>query len=219
MDSIKNSIAKQERDLSSIIVPCYNEEKVLPAFYKAASDAVTEIESSDCEFIFVDDGSRDRTGESPLRTFLSRSFYHVIGRVCRLDMGDGKGDFRMMNRAMADSVSQCRTGRRRDKMEFSLPVPLCHGRYPFLFIRSCYSGRNSRRPPPFRGCYHRYYRRLIRTRSGRNSASGLSDPGTQRNPDALPVLTRPVYVKGLYGKQETADLHCQEKGRVLTRPA
>lgn len=63
MDSIKNSIAKQERDLISIIVPCYNEEKVLPAFYKAASDAVTEIESADCEFIFVDDGSRDRTPE------------------------------------------------------------------------------------------------------------------------------------------------------------
>ncbi len=35
-------------------------------------------------------------------TFLSRSFYHLIGNACHLDMGDGKGDFRMMNRAMTE---------------------------------------------------------------------------------------------------------------------
>lgn len=50
-------------DKISIIVPCYNEEKVLPAFYRAASDAVKDIEGADCEFIFVDDGSRDHTAD------------------------------------------------------------------------------------------------------------------------------------------------------------
>lgn len=49
---------KTDRDLISIIVPCYNEEKALPAFYRAAADAVKDIRGADCEFIFVDDGSR-----------------------------------------------------------------------------------------------------------------------------------------------------------------
>lgn len=51
------------KDLISIIVPCYNEEEALPAFYRAASDAVKEIEGADCEFIFIDDGSRDHTAD------------------------------------------------------------------------------------------------------------------------------------------------------------
>ena len=189
--------AEITRDLISIIVPCYNEEKALPAFYRAVTDASKDIDGADCEFIFVDDGSRDstprilesfsaadprcrylsfsrnfgkeaamyaglqnasgdycvfmdadlqhppellkdmyhvvktegydccaglredRSGESPLRTFLSRSFYHVIGRVCRLDMGDGKGDFRMMNRAMTDSVLELKEYNRYMKGIFS----------------------------------------------------------------------------------------------------
>lgn len=189
--------AEITRDLISIIVPCYNEEKALPAFYRAVTDASKDINGADCEFIFVDDGSRDstprilesfsaadprcrylsfsrnfgkeaamyaglqnasgdycvfmdadlqhppellkdmyhvvktegydccaglredRSGESPLRTFLSRSFYHVIGRVCRLDMGDGKGDFRMMNRAMTDSVLELKEYNRYMKGIFS----------------------------------------------------------------------------------------------------
>ena len=61
----------------------------------------------------------DRSGESPVRTFLSRSFYHLIGRVCRLDMGDGKGDFRMMNRAMTDSVLELKEYNRYMKGIFS----------------------------------------------------------------------------------------------------
>ena len=61
----------------------------------------------------------DRSGESPVRTFLSRSFYHLIGKVCRLDMGDGKGDFRMMNRAMTDSVLELKEYNRYMKGIFS----------------------------------------------------------------------------------------------------
>ena len=48
-------------DKISIIVPCYNEEDALPAFYRAASDAVRDIDGAEYEFIFVDDGSTDHT--------------------------------------------------------------------------------------------------------------------------------------------------------------
>ncbi|HJA68183.1 MAG TPA: glycosyltransferase family 2 protein [Candidatus Mediterraneibacter cottocaccae] len=184
-------------DKISIIVPCYNEEKVLSAFYRETSAAVADIEGAQCEFIFVDDGSRDhtpdilqslscadhrckyisfsrnfgkeaamyaglqnasgdycvfmdadlqhppallkemyhavknegydccaglredRTGEGRLRNFLSHSFYRIINRMCRLDMTDGAGDFRMMSRTMADSVLELKEYNRYMKGIFS----------------------------------------------------------------------------------------------------
>ena len=184
-------------DKISIIVPCYNEEQALPGFYRAVSAAAEEIKGAECEFIFVDDGSRDHTpdildslacsdsrcrsisfsrnfgkeaamyaglenadgdycvfmdadlqhppellkemyrvvstegydccaglregreGDGPFRTFLSRTFYRVIQKLCKLDMGDGKGDFRMMNRAMADSILELKESNRYMKGIFS----------------------------------------------------------------------------------------------------
>ncbi|MDN0061622.1 glycosyltransferase family 2 protein [Mediterraneibacter glycyrrhizinilyticus] len=184
-------------DKISIIVPCYNEEKALPEFYRVTSDAVNGIEGAVCEFIFVDDGSsdhtsdilesfacadsrcryisfsrnfgkeaamyaglqnasgdycvfmdadlqhppqllkemyhvlktegydccaglrEDRTGENKLRSILSRTFYKIIRKTCKLDMGDGKGDFRMMNRTMADSILELKEYNRYMKGIFS----------------------------------------------------------------------------------------------------
>lgn len=184
-------------DKVSIIVPCYNEEKVLNAFYEETSRAVEKIEGIEYEFIFVDDGSKDhtarilrhftdidsrcrylsfsrnfgkeaamyaglqnasgdycvfmdadlqhppallapmyhavktegydccaglredRTGEGHLRNFLSRSFYRILNKICRLDMTDGAGDFRMMNRAMADSILEFKEYNRYMKGIFS----------------------------------------------------------------------------------------------------
>lgn len=46
----------------SIIVPCYNEEEALPLFYKEVNK-VSETMHEDFEFIFVNDGSSDKTLE------------------------------------------------------------------------------------------------------------------------------------------------------------
>ena len=156
-------------DKISIIVPCYNEEKVLSAFYRETTAAVKDITDAECEFIFVDDGSRDRTPEilhslsladerckyiSFSRNFgkeaamyaglqnasgdycvfmdadlqhppkLLKEMYNVVknegyGRLCRLDMTDGAGDFRMMNRTMADSILELKEYNRYMKGIFS----------------------------------------------------------------------------------------------------
>ena len=47
----------------SIIVPCYNEEESLPLFYDEICKVSSEFKKVDFEFIFVNDGSRDRTLE------------------------------------------------------------------------------------------------------------------------------------------------------------
>lgn len=48
-------------DIISVIVPCYNEEKALPYFYKEISKIASEMDKVEFEFIFIDDGSKDST--------------------------------------------------------------------------------------------------------------------------------------------------------------
>ena len=45
----------------SIIVPCFNEEEVLPDFYQETRKVVNTISDASYEFVFIDDGSRDHT--------------------------------------------------------------------------------------------------------------------------------------------------------------
>ncbi|MCQ2467965.1 MAG: glycosyltransferase family 2 protein [Clostridia bacterium] len=47
--------------LISLIVPCYNEEESLPIFYNAACEITKTLSDKDFEFIFVNDGSKDKT--------------------------------------------------------------------------------------------------------------------------------------------------------------
>ena len=45
----------------SIVVPCYNEEESLPIFYKEIDKVSKEMKNVEFEFIFVNDGSKDKT--------------------------------------------------------------------------------------------------------------------------------------------------------------
>lgn len=49
--------------LLSIVVPCYNEETVVKLFYAETSRILQSMKNLDYEFIFVNDGSSDRTLE------------------------------------------------------------------------------------------------------------------------------------------------------------
>lgn len=46
----------------SIIVPCLNEEEVLPLFYQSVEDLLPDL-GAEVEYVFVDDGSSDGTLE------------------------------------------------------------------------------------------------------------------------------------------------------------
>lgn len=50
-----------EKDLVSLVVPCYNEQEVLPLFYQAICNLRQEWDDAEIEMIFVDDGSSDKT--------------------------------------------------------------------------------------------------------------------------------------------------------------
>ncbi len=51
--------------LVSIVVPCYNEEEVLPMFYAEITKVTDDMKKShselEFEFLFIDDGSKDKT--------------------------------------------------------------------------------------------------------------------------------------------------------------
>lgn len=48
-------------DLLSIVVPCYNEEEVLPIFFEAVQHQCKQFDNVEIEYIFVNDGSKDKT--------------------------------------------------------------------------------------------------------------------------------------------------------------
>lgn len=45
----------------SIVVPCYNEEQAIPFFYEEITKTADNLKKYDFEFIFVNDGSKDKT--------------------------------------------------------------------------------------------------------------------------------------------------------------
>jgi polyisoprenyl-phosphate glycosyltransferase len=72
--------------LISVIIPCFNEEKVLESTYQRVSAVLGKVQGTDYELLFVDDGSSDSTPamlkslaeKDPRLTFIrfSRNFGH-----------------------------------------------------------------------------------------------------------------------------------------------
>ena len=85
--------------LLSVVIPCFNEELVLPAAHERLSQAVSAIDGFEHELIFIDDGSRDDTfrllteiqsHDSQARVLrLSRNFGHQIAVTAGLEAAAG----------------------------------------------------------------------------------------------------------------------------------
>lgn len=57
----QNILEEKALNTMSIIVPCYNEEESIEYFYEAMKDLEKELPEVLLEYIFVDDGSKDKT--------------------------------------------------------------------------------------------------------------------------------------------------------------
>ncbi|MDO4295738.1 MAG: glycosyltransferase family 2 protein [bacterium] len=88
--------------LLSIVVPCFNEEEVLPLFFKEVSRVLADIKTQyQAEIVFVDDGSKDHTlnvlqrlaSESSIVRYLS--FSRNFGKEAAMYAGleHAKGDY------------------------------------------------------------------------------------------------------------------------------
>ncbi|HWT26963.1 MAG TPA: glycosyltransferase family 2 protein, partial [Mobilitalea sp.] len=47
----------------SVVVPCYNEQEALPIFYEEIIKVASAMKQLEFEFVFIDDGSKDKTCE------------------------------------------------------------------------------------------------------------------------------------------------------------
>ena len=56
-------LKEKSMDKISVIVPCYNEEEVLPLFHREVTKELNKIDNIDYEILFIDDGSHDQTIE------------------------------------------------------------------------------------------------------------------------------------------------------------
>lgn len=50
-----------QKDLISLIIPCFNEKEMVPIFYQAMIAVMEELNQCDVELIFINDGSTDNT--------------------------------------------------------------------------------------------------------------------------------------------------------------
>jgi len=69
----------------SIVVPCYNEEQVLPALYQRLTALMGTLSAYQWEVIFIDDGSRDATLETV------RQFHQQDNRMCYIALSRNFG--------------------------------------------------------------------------------------------------------------------------------
>ena len=60
------------------------------------------IESQDCDNVAT--RRVNRKGEPPIRSFFARCFYKLMRRLSSIDIADGARDYRLMSRAMVDSI-------------------------------------------------------------------------------------------------------------------
>ncbi len=84
--------------LVSIVVPFYNEEENIRHFYDALCQVIASREE-DFEFVFIDDGSRDRTpfllqqlareDQRVHSLILARNFGHQLALTCGMDHAQG----------------------------------------------------------------------------------------------------------------------------------
>ena len=186
--------------LLSIIVPCYNEEAALPHFLpeiQKAADLLAEQYSLSCEFLFVDDGSRDKTLEL-LRTYVKEdrrvrylSFSRNFGKESALYAGleNAHGDyvvtmdadlqdppsllpemFQILQSGEADSVATCRVSRKGE--------------------------------PPIRSFFARLFYKIINRISSADIVDGARDFRMMKRPMVSSILSMGEYnrfSKGIYG--------------------
>ena len=92
-----------KKELITCIVPCFNEEEVIPIFYKEITKVSSEMKEVDFEYIFIDDGSSDKTLEI-LRDYAKkdkRVRYISFSKNC----GKEAGMYAGLNNAKGDYVA------------------------------------------------------------------------------------------------------------------
>ena len=186
--------------LLSIVVPCYNEQEALPYFYKEICRVAEEMKTShgaDFEFIFVDDGSKDKTlaiarelhKKDPRVRYISfsRNFGKEAGILAGLEAA--KGDYV----AMMDADLQDPPALLPQMLDALLEEDY-----------DCAATRRTNRKgePPIRSFFARMFYKIINRLSDADIVDGARDYRLMRRRMVDAILALPEYnrfSKGIFG--------------------
>lgn len=181
----------------SVIVPCYNEQAVLPEFYKNMNSIMSQIENVNWELIFIDDGSNDDTlktirqfhdGDKTVRyVSFSRNFGKEAGLLAGLSYATG--DYV----ALIDADLQ-----HPPKLLLEMYAHLKSGEWDVVAVR-----RLSRKgEPTIRSFLARQFYKLINLLSDTEIIDGAQDFRMMTRQVVASILALPEYnrfSKGLFG--------------------
>lgn len=186
--------------LLSIVVPCYNEQEALPYFYEEICRVAGEMKAShgaEFEFIFVDDGSKDKTlsiarelhkQDARVRYIsFSRNFGKEAGILAGLEAS--KGDYV----AMMDADLQDPPALLPQMLDALLKEDY-----------DCAATRRTNRKgePPIRSFFARMFYKIINRLSDADIVDGARDYRLMRRRMVDAILALPEYnrfSKGIFG--------------------
>ena len=186
--------------LLSIVVPCYNEQEALPYFYKEICRVAEEMKAShgaDFEFIFVDDGSKDKT------LSIARELHRQDARVRFIsfsrNFGKEAGILAGLQAAKGDYVAMM-------DADLQDPPALLPQMLDALLLEDydCAATRRTNRKgePPIRSFFARMFYKIINKMSDADIVDGARDYRLMRRRMVDAILALPEYnrfSKGIFG--------------------
>ncbi|MBQ1517214.1 MAG: glycosyltransferase family 2 protein [Clostridia bacterium] len=184
-------------DLISIVVPCYNEQEALPAFYKEIVKTAKQMNDVRFEFIFVDDGSKDKT--LPMLKFLHKKDSRVRYISFSRNFGKEAGMLAGLQAAKGDYIAV---------MDADLQDPPSLLPEMYETVKSgeydCAATRRTTREgePPIRSFFAKMFYKIINKMSDADIVDGARDFRLMRRKMVDAILSMSEYnrfSKGIFG--------------------
>ncbi|MBE5957566.1 MAG: glycosyltransferase family 2 protein [Lachnospiraceae bacterium] len=183
--------------LCSFVVPCYNEEEAIPFYYEEMQKYITKLEGLEFEFVFIDDGSKDKTLEviQGLRKKDDRVHYVSFSR----NFGKEAGLYAGLQKAKGDYVVT---------MDVDLQDPPFMLEEMYSYIKSgeydCVATRRVSRKgePPIRSFFARKFYKIINKMSDADIVDGARDYRFMSRKMVDAILSMKEYnrfSKGIFG--------------------
>ena len=180
-----------------MVVHCYNEQESLPAFYKEIHRVTKKMNYVDFEFIFIDDGSSDKT--LPMLKYLHRKDERVRFISFSRNFGKEAGMLAGLKAAKGDYVAI---------MDVDLQDPPSLLPEMYEIVQSgeydCVATRRTTRKgePPIRSFFARMFYKIINKMSDAEIVDGARDFRLMRRKMVDAILSMQEYnrfSKGIFG--------------------
>lgn len=186
----------EQKKRVTLLVPAYNEEEVLPLFYREAAKVMDSLSDRyDFELLFINDGSRDRT------LSILKELRQKDPRVNYLDMSRNYGKETGMLAGFDNATGDCVITLDADLQEPPEVIPTMLAKWEEGYD-DVYGSRRARRQSAMKKLTSRLYHRLLAGMSGDvdlNTNSGDFRLLDRRCIDAITSLRESQrYTKGLY---------------------